>query len=628
MYNCGQEALSLLKKDYRQIARISFEGENGHLDITEADILPGTLNIDRYSVTGESVELGCATAAQFDVKLKNDDGRFDNVVFEGGEMFVRIGVKKWDAHRWENAQIHWIPCGYFLVDTPPRKQRTITISALDRMVLFSDDVDAESLIFPMTVQLLVNTCCNLCNVNCVTDLSVLPNHDYVIDEVPSEQALTYRTLIQWCAAIMGTCAWMNEDGALVFGWYAQTGESIFPRDRHESDLQENDITLTGFSFSTADKHTYLVGTDDHALDLTGNGLIQSDPEAVLTALYAARGGFTYRPFTAKIKAAPYLWPMDMVKYVDAKGAEYGTVLTGVNYALNGNTAIVAKGETKQISKYAGGNALTKRQIAILEKMKEEQRLDLSGRQQALLHMNELLGNSLGLNTFTVEEDDGTTSYYFGSGSTLADSGVIYTFKAAGFAWTNDWNDGDPVWQYGFSRDGNAILNALSVYKLTADLIEAGILTDAQGRNSWNLDTGEFRISASDGSTVGGETIATENDVARVRTYVDVVNNDLTISISEIRETSDGRYEEITSYVQYKDGVLKLGKSDSPSNLRLNNEGIGVYMNDELTSFWNQDKQLTPKQLEIPVGGSMRIGDVQWQPRTSGNLSLFWVGDKK
>ena len=135
MYNCGQEARALLKNDYRQIARISFEGDNGHLDISEADILPGTLKIDRYSVTGDRIEIGSAAAAQLYVKLKNDDGRFDNVVFEGGEMFVRIGVKKWDAHRWENAQIHWIPCGYFLVDTPPRKQRTITISALDRMVL-------------------------------------------------------------------------------------------------------------------------------------------------------------------------------------------------------------------------------------------------------------------------------------------------------------------------------------------------------------------------------------------------------------------------------------------------------------------------------------------------------------
>lgn len=63
-----------------------------------------------------------------------------NTVFEGAEVFVKIGIKKWDAHRWENAVIHWIPCGYFTIDEPPRALSTITISALDRMILFDKTV--------------------------------------------------------------------------------------------------------------------------------------------------------------------------------------------------------------------------------------------------------------------------------------------------------------------------------------------------------------------------------------------------------------------------------------------------------------------------------------------------------
>ena len=63
-----------------------------------------------------------------------------------------------------------------------------------------------------------------------------------------------------------------------------------------------------------------------------------------------------------------------------------------------------------------------------------------------------------------------TAYYFHNAETLADSSIIYTFNAGGFAWTTDWNDGNPVWQYGITRDGNAVMNALSAYKVQADQI--------------------------------------------------------------------------------------------------------------------------------------------------------------
>lgn len=74
---------------------------------------------------------------------------------------MKIGIKKWDAHRWENAVIHWIPCGYFTIDEPPRALSTITISALDRMILFDKTVDISKLSFPMTVADLLNKICTI-----------------------------------------------------------------------------------------------------------------------------------------------------------------------------------------------------------------------------------------------------------------------------------------------------------------------------------------------------------------------------------------------------------------------------------------------------------------------------------
>lgn len=175
--------------------------------------------------------MGSAVAAELTLKLKNDDGKYDNTVFEGAEVFVKIGIKKWDAHRWENAVIHWIPCGYFTIDEPPRALSTITISALDRMILFDKTVDISKLSFPMTVADLLNKICTICGVTLATDITRLPNKDYQITAYPEGQDLTYRTLLQWCAALTGTCAFMNYDGNLELnGMSRLILQSVLPKD--------------------------------------------------------------------------------------------------------------------------------------------------------------------------------------------------------------------------------------------------------------------------------------------------------------------------------------------------------------------------------------------------------------
>ena len=53
-------------------------------------------------------------------------------------------------------------------------------------------------------------------------------------------------------------------------------------------------------------------------------------------------------------------------------------------------------------------------------------------------------------------------------------------------------------------------NCINVGTLRADRVRAGLLTDEKGKNYWDLDTGEFRLSA--GTTVGNKDIATADAV--------------------------------------------------------------------------------------------------------------------
>lgn len=475
MYKVSPTIIELLNKNYRQIVKISVSGKNGNFVITESEILQGSLQIDRYCVSGSKIEVGSAIAAELSFDLKNDNGKYDNTVFEGAELYVQIGIKDWTVTG--TTPTYWIPCGHFIIDTPPRHKTIIKVSALDRMMLFDRLVDRLRLSFPMTVEDLLSRICSICGVTMVSNLTKLVNRTYTIKECPEDASITYRTLLQWCTALMGACAFMNSDGNLEIKWYEPTGITITPSERYDSDMYENDISISGVYFKDNEEgKEYIAGSDSYCLDLSGNELIQGYQQLVVDTLYVALKDFAYRPYEASVKPMPYLYPMDKISYVDSKGVTHSTIVTNVNFVMNQNTKIAGKGETAQNESYDKNNGLTKQQAAILEVIRKKVESGITSREQAALEMNRLLANSMGLYRTEVKQDDGSTKYYFHDGQTPETSNIIYTFQANGFAWTKHWNNGNPIWEYGMTKDGNALMNVLAAYKITADYIEVGSIT--------------------------------------------------------------------------------------------------------------------------------------------------------
>lgn len=369
MVNVSQDIIKSFNEGNKQTALIEVTAGSKTFTITDADIIQGGLKIDRYCVTNSKIEVGSAVASELSLKLRNYDGRFNDVSFEGAVLNVKIGIKlssvlegamlgKGILGRMilgsasSDQDVAYVPCGLFIVDTPPRKLSTISISALDYMVLFDREVNASALSFPIHVDALIQKICSICNVTLATDVSVLPNHYFSIGGLPdTNQKLTYRQLLQWCAQLTGTCAFMDGSGRLVLKWYEQTGVTITASERYSSDMLENDITITGFTCDDGKGNTYLSGTADYTLDLSDCGFLTNAYEGVLKELQAARGGFGYRPYSATIKSAPYLFPLDMIRYKDKDGVVHDTIVTNVTLALNCNTAISGAGETVTSSSY-------------------------------------------------------------------------------------------------------------------------------------------------------------------------------------------------------------------------------------------------------------------------------------
>lgn len=542
MVNVSQDVINYFNEGNRQTVAIEFSNGKESFTITEADIVQGGLKIDRYSVTNSKIEVGSAVASELSLKLRNYDGKFDNVSFEGAVLYVKVGVwsddptalghfvlgqsvlgalngignfilgKNLIGDAGTKAQVVWIPCGRFIIDTSPRKLQIITVSALDYMVKFDKAVDYSKMSFPIHVDALIQKICELCSVSLLTDVTALPNHQYSIGGFPSSsQQLTYRQCLQWCAQLTGTCAFMNEDGQLVLKWYEQTAVTVTMNERYTSDLLENDITITGFTCDVSDEATYLAGTNEYALDLSDCGFLTNSYDGVLKELLAARGGFSYRPYSATIKSAPYLFPMDMIRYKDKDGAFHNTIVTNVTFSLNCNTSISGAGETVTSSSYvqstsgvtnqqASTNRQTNESLETKATKKELHSMMTFTESEGLVITHEgwdgkvqITGEDIRVvrgNNKVVVTDSGI-SITDGSGSCTIDSGKI-TFS--GIRQDKIWENGDPGSGIG---DGAVICNDGRLRPYSAIVIGFGEYytgLDGSGVNGSDLQYTVFPIN--------------------------------------------------------------------------------------------------------------------------------------
>jgi hypothetical protein len=408
MYPVTDAVKALYAAEQRQFLRITGTDKNGvAINITDANVVLGSFNIDRYSCNGNRLEVGTAIAAEMTVKLDNHAGTYNGVVFEGTELFVEIGI---------GDPVQWMPCGYFTPDEQPRTANQITIHALDRMVKFDNSVPGllpwttetgeivtneadqpiyfmTDLAYPATIQSIIQTVCGYYYIPFTQDISSFPNYNYTISEAPNlQQPTTFRNIIQWCAGIMGTCAWIDWTGSLWFSWYgATTGYVSTPANRFSSDLHEDDVEITGVQYTNLQNYTVLAGRPEYTIDMTGNYLMVGNVTQILTTVNAVINGYTYRPFSATIINAPYLWPMDEITFTDKDGNNHTCVLTNVNFGINGAMSIEGKGESMQAASRDALSGMTKEQGVLVEQAREAtQKLDDSLTQEEIF--NRLTGN--------------------------------------------------------------------------------------------------------------------------------------------------------------------------------------------------------------------------------------------
>lgn len=503
MYPITSAGLAALREDVVQSVNILCTPTKGTaFNITNKDII-GAVTVDWSSVTGNKLDLGSACMSELSFTLENTDGAFDDKVFEGAQLYVTTSFST-------GSTTETVPIGYYTVDSPPRKLRSIKITAYDRMAKFNRAYDTE-LAYPATLYQIVADACTKCGVSQKLPTNTL-HRGVSIPKRPKADNLTYRQVLVWAAELMGVSLYIDYDGKLTGGWYATNAKHtvIKASDRFTSgntDFAENSIVFSGVRIVGNDenKTEYLAGTKDYAFNIEGNLLVQSDMNLSTLAaeLKTARCSLTYTPMSCTTHSFPHLRPLDVMNFETAQGTKK-VVLTNVKWqSQNRCTKLEGKGETATQSGYATMGAFTPKQQAVLEQTRAQQTAQINDYEQATLALNETIANSMGLYVTRKADGNGAVITYYHDKPTLEGSNTIYCRNAGGYAWTNNgWNNGSPNWEYGVSKDGDAVIRSIAANKISASYITTDILSSPTGKFSFNLDTGH--IEASDINITGGD----------------------------------------------------------------------------------------------------------------------------
>lgn len=131
--------------------------------------------------------------------------------------------------------------------------------------------------------------------------------------------------------------------------------------------------------------------------------------------------------------------------------------------------------------------------------------------------NEALGKINGLKNnliykTQVEIGQGVYATYYHNKDNIEDSDyILYLNPSRGIGVAHSYNDGNPVFEYGVTAEGEAILKDIYAQTINADYITAGVLSSRNGNVKFDLDEGDL---------VSYENVETDSESIEEKTTLD------------------------------------------------------------------------------------------------------------
>ncbi len=327
---------------------------------------------------------------------------------------------------------------------------------------------------------------------------------------------SYAQVLSCIAEVCGSFAIFDNEGNLYLRWFKESDVTLtgdFARSPLELNgntfsMDGNIVQVTGVNVVSEDTELARVGTDEYLLTLNENPIANAMPETAANAVLYRLKNTKYIPCRyERIGGDPSIQLGDILTIIDNKEPyneanadtydRYSLFLTSRNWRFNGafTENYNASGNPDKDLNTDRGMTRSKRLAQLAKRVTEVEKNITEGMtdyEAALLMFNDKLFNAKGLYKTVREKENGGVIVYFHDETELENSHVIQMFSAAGFAWTTDgWNNGEPLWRYGFTDAGDAILNTINAYILSADIIKTGVLQSQNGASWINMDNGTF-----------------------------------------------------------------------------------------------------------------------------------------
>ena len=496
---------------YVRTARITL-ADKTEVMLSNSDFWQNGLKISSASSGSNSFDIGAVVIGQLTLNINNIDERFSDYDFTDAVIDnVKIGLELPDG------TVEYLTYGIFTVDSTNYNGSIISLTAYNNIYKFDKPYSESTLVYPATLSEIVKDACDHCGVSLQS--VEFANDDFVVNERPADDAITFRNILQWAAQISCHFCDADEQGRLVLKWYDVKmldglkhldGGFFEPWEKDNvvsggffnpwtkgaiidggsfSDFQEyhhiyswtrlnvatDDVVITGVNVTDEVETeegrqtiSTLVGTSGYVLEISGNKLIRGKTTEVAGIIGSKIIGMRFRPFSGTSLSNPLIEPGDVAIISDRKESSYPTIITSNDFQPGAFQIISCNAKSAARNSAQRYSQSTQAYIEARKQINKEK----TTREKAISDLTTRLENSPGLYTTTEVLPDKSSIFYMHDKPKLADSSIIWKMTAE--AWGVS-TDGGKSWNAGMTVDGDTIVRILSAVGINAGWINAGTL---------------------------------------------------------------------------------------------------------------------------------------------------------
>lgn len=527
MKNVSSKFKNELKKGNRNyIKSADITLKNGTvLHIDNSKLWSNGLKLENAVSNTDSFDISSVIIGQLTLTLLNINDEFSKYDFtDCVASNVKVGLKL------EDGTTESLSYGKFYLNETNYSSEVITLTFYDCLYKFDKSYSESKLQYPATLNQIVRDACDVCGVTMGT--VTFDNDDYVVQDRPSDESLTFRQVLLWVGQISVHYFYADEEGRLAIGWYDIDGTELNENDTIKSVLRDidgniildvegnqivtdiesglssfvslsthlDDVVITGIRVlqdietdNGQQTVTYQSGNDGYVLSVSGNKFVQGDQGSYIASMIAAKVvGVRFRGFSATCLSDPTIECGDSIILVDRKGRRYKSIVTNNTFQPGNFQNLSCGAETPARNSATRYSQITQVYVDYRKEIEKEK----TDREQALEDLSERVNSSAGVFTTVETLEDGSKKYYLHNKPLLSESDIIWTMTAE--AWTVSTDGGKTV-NAGMTVDGDTIARILTAVGVNADWIKSGAISieDEEGNETFFADTetGQVRIVA-------------------------------------------------------------------------------------------------------------------------------------